>query len=305
MRSNLGYSKNIFFLPFDHRSSFEKKLFGITEEPTLQEHERIADAKMLIYEGFKAAVEGGSVPKENAAILCDEEFCDAVMRDAKDMGYMFALATEKSGEEEFEFEYGDDFGKHLDKYCPTFAKALIRYNPASDERLNKRQRAKLKLLSGFCEDTGYKFIIEPLIPATAEQLKSAGGGKKEYDKRIRPKLALEMIRQMQEDGIEPDIWKLEGFGSRQDYEEISQTARRDGRDNVGIVILGRGEDEEQVREWLAAGVGVAGVIGFAVGRTVFWQPLLSYEKREISRAEAAALIAENYTELYNFFTNHK
>src|SRR5206468_7040521 len=79
---NLGYDRRLYILAFDHRGSFQKKMFGISGTPTTEEANRIADAKSLIFEGFQLALSDGA-PKDAAGILVDEQFGDAVARKAK------------------------------------------------------------------------------------------------------------------------------------------------------------------------------------------------------------------------------
>ena len=84
------------------------------------------------------------VPKHKAAILVDEQFGSAILRDAASNGYTTACPVEKSGQEEFDFEYGEEFAKHVEAFHPTFCKVLVRYNPEGDPALNARQAARLQ-----------------------------------------------------------------------------------------------------------------------------------------------------------------
>ncbi len=301
---NLGYTKPLYILPFDHRATFAQKIFnknsiaGLTGE----EHHLITEYKKIIYEGFKKAVQNG-VPKENAAILIDEEFGDEIIKDAKENGFVVLLTTEKSGQEEFEFQYGADFNTHIEKYNPQFVKVLIKYNPQDPQDLKTRQLEKLKTVSDFCQVKGFKFLLEVLIIPTKKQGESVSNSKEEFDNTLRPNLTVEMIKQLQVNGVEPDVWKLEGFDSSEEYKEIVETARADGRGSVGLVILGRGENEEKVNEWLKVGKNVVGIIGFAVGRTVFWQAILDFRSGAKSRDEVVSLISENFTNFYKIFTS--
>ncbi|OGY51361.1 MAG: hypothetical protein A2951_00545 [Candidatus Buchananbacteria bacterium RIFCSPLOWO2_01_FULL_56_15] len=299
----LGYTNPLFILPFDHRSSFMKKMFGIEgRQPTAEETKLIASYKQLIYDGFKLAVEGGGVPKESAAILTDEQFGDAVLKDAAKTGYTFCLATEKSGSDEFDFEYGEAFASHIEQYHPTIVKALIRYNPEENQEMNARQRKRLEILSNFCHQSGYKFLIEPLVPASATQLERVGNDQHRYDNEIRPALMVKMIAELQADEVEPDIWKIEGFEQPAHYEKIVAQARSGiGRGDVAAVVLGRGADDAQVETWLRAGAGVDGIVGFAIGRTIFWQPLVDYKENKISAEQATRKISDNYLRFYSLF----
>ena len=305
MGQKLGYTQPLFIQPFDHRSSFMKKMFGIdARQPTAEETTTIAAYKKIIYDGFKLAVASG-VPKESAAILVDEQFGDQIIKDAIKNQYIVCVATEKSGQDEFNFEYGDKFAEHINKYKPTFAKALLRYNPAEDAILNARQRAKLKQLSDFCHQNGYKFIIEPLVPATEIQLASVNGDQNRYDNELRPELMIQMVSELQADGVEPDVWKIEGLEQPEAYQKMIAQMRANGRNQVSAIVLGRGADATQVKKWLAAGASVEGIIGFAIGRTVFWQPLLDYKAGKINPEQTAEQIGKNYQHFYQFFQSQK
>ena len=123
-------------------------------------------------------------------------------------------------------------------------------------------------------------MFELLVPAEKAQLDRLKGDKKAYDLELRPGLMVQAIEQLQDAGVEPDVWKIEGLDRREDCEKIVAAARRGGRDKVGCIILGRGEDDEKVHEWLATAAEVPGFIGFAVGRTDFWEPLVELSGEE-------------------------
>ena len=272
----IGFDKPLYILPFDHRGSFQTKLFGWTGTLTIHQTAQIAASKQVIYDGFKVALQSG-VPEQKAGILVDEQFGAAILQNAKGRGYTTACPAEKSGQEEFDFEYGDEFAKHIEAIQPTFCKVLVRYNPAGDRALNARQAAKLRRLSEYLRDKSSSlFMFELLVPPEKTQLDQLKGDKKAYDLQLRPRLMVETIEELQDAGVEPDVWKIEGLDSRKDCEKVVAAARRGGRDKVGCIILGRGEDDQKVQEWLATASGVPGFIGFAVGRTSFWDALVNW-----------------------------
>jgi len=298
---NIGYDKPLYIQPFDHRGSFQTKMFGwkgtLTEEQTAQ----IAAAKQVIYDGFKAALAAG-VPEEKAGILVDEQFGAAILRDAAAKGYTTACPAEKSGQDEFDFEYGEDFGKHIEAFNPTFCKVLVRYNPEGDGALNRQQSARLKRLSDYLHSESHRlFMFELLVPAEKAQLERVDGDKKAYDLEIRPGLMAQAIEQLLDAGVEADVWKIEGLDRREDCEKIVEVAHRKGRDKVGCIILGRGEDDKKVYEWLTTAAKVPGFIGFAVGRTVFWEPLIEWRDKKITREAAVTEIARRYRGFVDVF----
>ena len=289
----------------------------------------IAAAKQVIYDAFLAAIKD-AVPKKHAAILVDEQFGASILRDGAQHGYTIACPVEKSGEKEFVFEYGEDFAHHVEAINPTFCKVFVRYNPEGDHALNQRQAARLKRLSDYLHGSHRLFMFELVVPAEPRQLKHFQNDPKDYDREfafvddgvrvhlerfqsdrkaydreLRPALMVRTIHDLQEAGVEPDIWKVEGLDVRDDCMKVVAAARWDGRDRVGCIILGRGEDARKVREWLATAASVDGFIGFAVGRTTWWSPLVDWRANRTTREAAVAEIARRYRKWVDIFETER
>jgi myo-inositol catabolism protein IolC len=297
----LGYEHNLYILAFDHRGSFQKKMLGIPGSPTPEEAERISDAKAVILEGFLRALEEGA-PKDAAGMLVDEQFGADLARRGKKEGVILAMPAEKSGQDEFDFQYGDDFGAHVEEFDPSFCKVLVRYNPQGDQEVNSRQAVRLRKLSDWLHERDRKFLFELLVAAEPHQLEQVGGDEDRFDKEIRPRLMLDAIRELHTAGVEPDVWKIEGLDRREDCRAIAELVRSNGRDNVACVVLGRGADAAAVEHWLRQGAGVPGYIGFAIGRTIWWDALKSYLDGASSREDAAGTISANYRRMIEVYT---
>jgi myo-inositol catabolism protein IolC len=297
----IGYDEPLYILPFDHRASFSMNLFGWDRVLSPDQAAQVAAAKQIVYEGFKAAVEAG-VPAQKAGILVDEQFGAAILRDATAAGYTTACSAEKSGQAEFDFEYGEEFAQHIEAFRPTFCKVLVRYNPEGDQTLNRRQAARLKRLSDHLHRASRsRFMFELLVPPEKAQLERLGGDRSAYDLQLRPRLVVQTFEQLQDAGVEPDVWKIEGFDRRDDCVRIVAAAHRAGRDHVGCILLGRGEDDRKVHDWIATAAGVPGFIGFAVGRTIFWDPLVAWREKSITPDAAVAEIAHRYRKCVDVF----
>lgn len=296
----LGYDGPLYILPFDHRHSYGAEVFGYREPMTPEQIADVAASKQVIYAGFKQAVAAG-VPREAAGILVDEEFGADVLRDAAQAGFIRAVPIEKSGQEEFDFEYGDRFVAHIEKFDPTFVKVLVRYNVSADAASRARQRTRLKQASDYCGLSGRRLMFELLVPPEPAQLEQVGGDRRRYDVELRPDLAIAAIQELQDAGVEPDVWKIEGLDRREDCRRVVEAVRRPGadgasRERVGCIVLGRGEDEAHVLEWLRTAAGVPGFIGFAVGRSSFLSSIVALHAGQITPQQAAAEIAAKYAE---------
>ena len=291
----LGYDGKLYILAFDHRGSFQKKWFGIEGEPSQDETQTITDAKHLIFEGLLSAAEGDIDPGVTGALV-DEQFGapTGVPGEAKERGLILAMPVEKSGQNEFDFEYGDDFPAHIERFDPDFSKVLVRYNPDGDRDMNARQSERLKRLADWLHENDRKFLFELLVPAEDSQLERMGGDVDRFDSELRPELMRRAITELQDAGIEADIWKIEGIDTREDCERIAATCRRDGRDGVTCVVLGRGADDAKVDHWLRQGAPVDGYSGFAIGRSIWWDALKGFLDGSLDREGAVGQVAENY-----------
>jgi myo-inositol catabolism protein IolC len=290
----LGYDGKLYILAFDHRGSFQKKMFGIEGDPTPEQTATITDAKRLVFEGMEKAVERG-LDASTAGVLVDEQFGGEVPKLARDHGLALAMPVEKSGQDEFDFQYGSDFGAHIEKFDPQFSKVLVRLNPDGDAEMNERQLGRLKQLADWLHEHDRLFLFELLVPATEEQLASVGGDGDRYDAELRPELMRRAIAQIQDFGIEVDIWKIEGVETRDDARMlVEQTRKGEGRENVVSVLLGRGASDEKVDHWLRQAAPVEGFVGFAIGRSIWWDALKGYLGGDLEREAAAEQIADNY-----------
>ncbi len=290
----LGYDQKLFILAFDHRGSFQKKFFGIEGEPDSEQTAMIADAKHLIFEGMVQAVNAGA-QASITGVLVDEQFGSTVPQEARAKGLKLAMPVERSGQNMFDFQYGEDFGAHIERFDPDFAKVLVRYNPEGDAAANADQLAKLKRLSDWLHEHDRRFLFELLVPAEEAQLASVGGDGERYDAELRPELMRRTIAAAQEAGIEVDVWKIEGVDARADCEMLVKQARSGpGREGVVCVVLGRGASDAKVDHWLEQAAPVDGFVGFAIGRSIWWDPLKSYVDGKTERSAAAQQIAANY-----------
>jgi myo-inositol catabolism protein IolC len=290
----LGYDGKLYILAFDHRGSFQKKMFGIEGDPTPEQTETITDAKRLVFEGMEKAVERGLDPS-TAGVLVDEQFGGEVPRLANEHGLKLSMPAEKSGQDEFDFQYGDGFGDHILAFDPDFTKVLVRYNPEADAGMNERQLGRLKRLADWLHENDRKFLFELLVPAEPHQLEKAGGDSDRYDAELRPELMRQSIESIQDFGVEVDIWKIEGVETTEDAQMlVEQTRKGEGRQGVVSVLLGRGASDEKVDHWLRQAAPVEGMVGFAIGRSIWWDALKGFLAGDLERDAAAEQIADNY-----------
>lgn len=288
-----GHRGRLFFLAFDHRESFAREVLGTipTEAPLAK---RVEDAKRVVFDGLVRAAESGEVIAEEVALLIDEQYGGNIPELARERGMPLAIAVERSGQDIFDFEYGDDFEAHIERVDPNFGKVLARFNPAGNQAANRLQLDRLKLLGDSLRRHGREFLFELLVPPTEAQMGEAGDIHT-YQAEIRPGLIEAAMSLIQAHGVEPDVWKLEGIDSLTAAARVAGRARAEERwADVSCTVLGAGAPDERVRTWLEVAARTEGYEGFAIGRSIWRDPLLGYLRGELDREGVSADVAKRY-----------
>lgn len=284
----------LLILAMDQRDSIEQKLYDLDAAPTAEESASIAANKLLVYRGLLDAVPG--LPEGvKPGFLVDEQYgASPAVLAAADERIGLAMPLEASGREWFDFAFGHDWREHAAFFGAGHPKVLIRDNPAFDEEQRAEQAAKLALISSWAHLEGRGFIVELLVPATDDDLAQVDGDADRYDREVRPGLTVQAIEYLQDHGVEPAIWKIEGLAAREDAERIAATARRDGRQGR-CIVLGRNAPQEQLDEWLRIAAPVEGFIGFAIGRSIWWEALEARLAGTLDEDGVRERVTANYT----------
>jgi len=282
--------KPVFALAFDHRNSFRTSFMRLTAPPTAEQVAQMVQAKRVVVDALLQAAP--AVVDATPTLLIDAEYGGDHVGAARAAGLAIAMPVEVSGQAELRFERDGDFAAVISPFGPSYAKVLVRYNPGGDRAMNARQRERLGELAAWLEGREQQLMLELLVPAEPEQLEELAGDRGRYDRELRAALTAEAIQQIGADGLRPALWKLEGPESTEDAQRISAAVHALDP-AAGCLVLGRGADATAVHRWLTTAARTPGFTGFAVGRTVWWEPLRAYAAGG-PRDEAVQQIADNY-----------
>ncbi len=272
--------KPLFILPFDHRSGLTRELFNISYPPNATIGKKISALKRVIFEGFLAAYPTAQ-KYGDCGILVDEEFGTPILNEAKRKGIIFAVSTETSGTSTFDFVHKRGFGRALIQRDPTYAKALVNYHLGDDE-LNHEKMKRLRQLSEFCETEGIPLMLEPLV----------------HGKKSPLSMTTTMIRDMNKHGVRPALWKLEMQRSAKDLKQLAKVAK------APMILLGHGESMKVVDGWVIDAAKSGAVDGFAIGRTIFFEPIKKFHEKTFTKKRAVEAIAKNYLHYVKLWAKH-
>ena len=283
----------LLILAMDHRASFGRSLFGVrNDRPDPGQQAAMQAAKQLIYAGLARA--RGRLPGGRAGVLVDERFGQAVIDQARSDGTILAVPVERSGRDWFELEWGQDWLEHVGSIRPGFAKVLVRDNPAFPAPQREQQLGLLRQVSDALARLGVPLLYELLVPATSGQLAGARRTPDAYDRDLRPDLVIGVIADNQAAGVEPAIWKVEGLETAEAARAVVAQMRSGGRDGVRAIVLGRDAPADRLDHWLAVAAPVDGFVGFAIGRSIWEDPISDHNQGRASEEQTISRIAERY-----------
>jgi myo-inositol catabolism protein IolC len=281
----------LFILAMDHRDSFGRTLFGVKGEPTAEQLAAMRDAKSVIFAAARRLA-GTDLGGGRLGVLVDEQLGADVAREARAAGFTLAMPVEKSGADRLTFEYGDDFPAHVEEFNPDWIKVLMRFNPADPVELRQDQTQTLRRLNDWAADSRRHWLLELLVPPTREQL-AAHDDQATYDEHVRPELTAQVVAALTEAGIHPRIWKLEGYETTAGAELVIK-AVLDADPAASCIVLGRNAPQRQVDHWLDVAAPLQDFVGFAIGRSIWDEPIADLQAGRVDRDATEARIAERY-----------
>lgn len=294
----VGNGLPLLVLAFDQRGWLSNALWGSEPSSPVTEEQActLSDIKTLVAEGLLA------VPRRSVAdlgMLVDvESGADALELCRSRDDIVTCLAIERNNRAVLELEL--DWREQLERFAPTYAKVLVWHNPGSDSEDLARQIEVLTGLSAELERLDQAWILEILQPPTQEQLAAVGGSSARFDREVRPDLLLRTIAEFRGAGVTPDLWKLEASDDPTVSAAMLDAVSRSAARPTNIIVLGRNAPDDEVDAWLmvAARLGFA---GFAVGRSIWWEPVRRWLDGTLDRGATAALIAERYDRFAEVF----
>ncbi|QOR70076.1 DUF2090 domain-containing protein [Ruania alkalisoli] len=269
-------------LAFDHR----ERAFAAVRA-TGMTHDEIRLSKQLILEAYTLAVDRG-LGQVQPGLLVDEEFGAPIAREAAARGHVVSMPVERASEAVFTFEYGSDYQQHLLEFRPTFAKALVHYRTTDTDQTKQTQLTRLRELSDFLAEQSIAFMLELIVGQTS--------GTSGPDGAVPTVDVDELCRSMaeiQHAGVQVDLWKVEGVSSQENAARVAAQAML--TDPLATcVVLGAGAPSDIVGHWLDVAAATPGFSGFAIGRSIWGEPVAAWLDGRLSREDAIEQIASTY-----------
>jgi myo-inositol catabolism protein IolC len=290
----------LLILAADHRRSLERGLYGQTP-PTPAQVARISADKLQVYQALLDAA-AWLPPQIQPGMLIDEQYGAGVAELATQSTSAVSLCMplEASGQEWFRFAYGDDWQQHAELFAAKHAKVLVRDNPGLDPARRLQQARRLGQVSAWTARTARSLILELLVPATGADKDATEGNMPRYHDELRPGHTLQVMEYLQDHGVEPAFWTVEGLGRHDDAVAVAAIAQRGGR-QARCLVGGRHAPYDELEHWLQVAAPIPGWAGFAIGRSIWWDPLRARLRHLSTAWEARRRIRVAYTDYARYY----
>jgi myo-inositol catabolism protein IolC len=291
----------LLILAIDHRASLEHDLYGLTAPPTPTQAARISTDKLLVYQALLDAT--GQLPaRVRPGLVIDEQYGASVAELAARTGdaVSVCMPIEASGQRWFGFAYGQDWQQHAGFFSTEHTKVLVRDNPGLDPTHREQQARRLAQVSAWAAAAGRSLIIELLVPATGADKTATDGSQGRYDDELRPRHTVAVMEYLQDRGVDPAIWNVEGLDRHDDAVAVAATAGRGGR-LAHCIVLGRNASHDTLEHWLQVAAPIPGWIGFAIGRSIWQAPLHAHLHHLCTAGAARRRITYTYLDYASYY----
>jgi myo-inositol catabolism protein IolC len=291
----------LLILAADHRDSLARGLYGLTAPPTPAQAARISADKLLVYQALLDA--SAWVPAQvQPGVLIDEQYGAGVAELAShsDGAVSLCMPLEESGQEWFRFAYGDDWQRHAGSFGAEHAKVLVRDNPGLDPARREQQARRLGQVSAWAAKAGQSLILELLVPATDADKDATEGDIDRYDDELRPGHTLQVMEYLQDYGVEPALWTVEGLDRHDDAVAVAAMAQRGGR-QARCLTDGGNASSDTLKHWLQVAAPIPGWAGFAIGHSIWWDPLRAHLRHLSTAGEARRRIRAVYLDYARYY----
>jgi 5-dehydro-2-deoxygluconokinase len=269
----------VYMLAADHRWQWEE-FCGTHALPRA----RIKEVKRVACDGFLLARERSAAARDFGALLVDEQYSSAVIAEMLEAGVTVGTPAEKAGAIPLAWA-ADPFSAAL---TGSFVKVLARYRTDDDAAVVAEQWKKLDALRAWCRAAGKPLVLEVLVARKHE-------AEDEFEASGRPAMLAAFIAEAYRRALTPEFWKIEGTLAPEGARTIDAAiaANRSCRQ----IILGKAADLSTIDRWFAACAASATASGFAIGRSVFWDPSAAFLTGKMTADDAATAIADTYLKL--------
>jgi 5-dehydro-2-deoxygluconokinase len=271
-------------LAFDHRTQLEEVAAASGAAA-----QRIAQFKQLVARGARQGYDDARAAAADAAtlpapgVIVDARFGDEVLPTVTGVGWWVGRPVEVPGSRPVAFDDGAQLGLALRSWPGEHvAKCLIYAHPDDGAGLWSLQIDAARALARACHATGHELLLE-LIPPGEMALDDhtlAGA--------MRPFYAA---------GVHPDWWKLPPPRSALAWQRVEAVIAEHDPRCRGVLLLGQGASEDELREGFRFAADRPVCKGFAVGRSVFAEAAASWFAGRLDDAGVVSQVAARYQRL--------
>ena len=291
----LVHQRPVYMVAFDHRRSLRRALSAIGAN-TGPAH--LSELKQIVWQGLKTALPHVAEDAEVAVLI--DRGNERIGREADSAGVRVALALEESGGDRLRPDAAAAvLGQELLALRGGFGKVLMRWHPDDPDARKRQQLVALRQISDVISGCDADLLLELLIhPGPPDGMDESSS--RLHTDGVLAGLQRAAAEEILNSGISPAFWKLEGHSNAQEAARLDALVGS-ARQDAGILILGGGFDIDRLRQAFSCRNGNERYRGFAVGRSIWQQPILALCNHETTQTEAEAKIGDNFIAVVDAF----
>lgn len=284
-----------YMVAFDHRDSFERSLcrLGVNSGPA-----RRARLKLTIWRGVSRVLSG--VPAGGSAAILVDRGHGRIATEAADAGVAVAVALEASGHRQLQAEASPSvLTADLRTLRASFGKVLIRWHPREPASSKRHQLEALRKLDEAVKAAGARLLLELLVPPDPLD-HAAGGSRPDWEQAVLPRLQHAAVGEILAAGVAPALWKIQGHPNTDAAAALADLVGS-ARPDASILVLGGGSEIAGLRRLFSCRAGSERFNGFAVGRSIWWNPISALCRGDVTESEACRTVGERFLAVIDAF----
>ena len=273
----------VYMLAVDHRWQWEDWCDNAGVE-----HARIPGVKTLAADAFLDACAQDARIASHGALLIDALYATPQVDRLMAVGATVGTPAEWPGAHPLRWQ-SEPMG---DALTGRFVKVLARHRPEFAASSVREQIDRLLDLQAWCRDHAQPLVLEVVVPRATEP-------EAEFEATGRAPIMAGYIRRAYAAGLVPDYWKLEGTTDAAAATLVDRAIAE--HPSPRFLVLGKAAGMDLVERWFAAATSMTTAAGFAIGRTVYFEPATRWLCGELTRDAARAQMTATYRRLVDLW----
>ena len=127
-----------------------------------------------------------------------------------------------------------------------------------------------------------------------------GRPRPDCEQAVLPELQYAAVGEILASGVAPALWKIQGPPNTDAAAALAELVGS-ARPDASVLVLGGGSEIPGLRRLFSCRAGSERFNGFAVGRSIWWNPISALCRGDVTESEACRAVGERYLAVIDAF----